>query len=84
MSTAQIEKRPLSALRPGESGIIDSIETSEAVSIKLMEMGFGKGERVQFIRKAPFGDPIEFEILHYRLALRRAEADKIFLQTETN
>ena len=73
--------RSLSSLKRGEEGIIDSLETPNEVSLKLMEMGIGPGERIRFIRKSPFGDPRIFELLNYRLALRKSESDKIFLKT---
>jgi len=71
--------RTLSALKPGEEGIIQSIETAPEVVLKFLERGMGPGEKVKFIRTSPFGDPIEIEVMNYRLALRKSEADKIIL-----
>jgi len=72
-------KVPISSLQPGEKGIIASVETSQEIRWKLLEMGIGPGEEIQLIRKTPFGGPIEFELMHYRLAIRKSEADKVFL-----
>ena len=72
-------KRSLADLAPGESGVIESIDTPLDVFIKLLEMGLGPGETVRLIRRAPFGDPIEVEILESRLAIRHAEARLVYL-----
>lgn len=73
--------KALSSLRPGEEGVVATLRTSDSITEKLMEMGLGEGECVRFIRKAPFGDPIELEVMNIRLALRKSEADKILLKT---
>ncbi len=67
----------LTHLRPGQSATVDRLELPEEVRGKLLELGVCPGETVQVIRWSPFGDPIEIELLGYRLALRRSEADHI-------
>ena len=69
----------LSGLKPGEGGRVVRIETVPEVTYKLMERGIGEGERITFIRAAPLGDPIEIELMGYRLSIRNSEADKIIL-----
>jgi Fe2+ transport system protein FeoA len=71
--------RTLSSLAPGESGVVDHLETSGAVLYKLMELGVWPGEKVTLVRRAPFGDPLVIELMGYQLALRELEAGKIFL-----
>jgi ferrous iron transport protein A len=71
--------RPLSTLKPGESGVVDHLELPQEVLDKLLEMGICPGEQLRLIRWSPFGDPVEIEILGYRLALRRSEADHIHI-----
>ncbi|OVE77132.1 hypothetical protein BVX98_03465 [bacterium F11] len=75
--------RPLSSLKPGEEGVIDSVQTSPETRRKLMEMGIGPGERIRFVRSSPFGDPNVFELLKCRLALRKSESDRIILKPLT-
>ncbi len=70
---------PLSDLKPGQTGVIERLDLSDEVSGKLMELGLCPGEKVQVIRWSPFGDPVEIELLGYRLAIRRHEADTIYL-----
>lgn len=42
-----------------------------------MEMGFVRGSRVSVILNAPLKDPIEYQILGYKISLRRSEADMV-------
>ena len=71
---------PLSALKPGQGGVVDSVQAPADVRLKLLELGIGEGEYIRHIRKSPFGDPLEFELMNYRLAIRKSEADKIFVK----
>jgi len=71
---------PLSSLKAKEKGIVQKMNTPEEVTHRLLEMGIAPGEMVTFIRNAPLGDPIEIEVMNYRLAIRRSEADKILLK----
>ena len=46
-------------------------------------MGFVKGSKVKVVMNAPLKDPIEYEIIGYRISLRREEASKIEVISET-
>ena len=46
-------------------------------------MGFVRGSRVKVILNAPLRDPIEYEIIGYKISLRREEAAKIEVISET-
>lgn len=41
---------------------------------RLQDLGLRVGEEVEFIRKAPMGDPIVFRVCDYELCLRRKDA----------
>ena len=45
-------------------------------------MGFIQGKEVRVILNAPLRDPIEYEILGYKISLRREEARHIDVVTE--
>jgi ferrous iron transport protein A len=79
MTTAPLPLRPLSSFAPGESGVVDHLETSGTVLYKLMELGVWPGEKITLIRRAPMGDPMVIELMGYQLALRNSEARSIFL-----
>jgi Fe2+ transport system protein FeoA len=73
------KSKPLTALAPGETGVVERLETSPEASLKLMELGFVPGEPVIFLRNAPLGGPIEIELMGYRLCIRRSDGDNIFV-----
>lgn len=47
------------------------------VRSRLLDMGIVKGERLEVIRLAPLGDPIEIRVNKFDLTLRLKEAEKI-------
>jgi Fe2+ transport system protein FeoA len=73
-----IEKR-LSELKPGERGIVTRVSGSGLIKKRLLEMGLVKGTEIVMVRKAPLGDPIEFQVKGYNLSLRKVEADNVFV-----
>ena len=73
----------LSDLRPGESGTVSGHQESESLAAqRLMHLGVLRGQAVRVVRRAPAGDPIEIELRHTRLSLRRAEADLIRVERQ--
>ncbi|MCF2140445.1 MAG: ferrous iron transport protein A [Candidatus Lokiarchaeota archaeon] len=64
----------LSELKIGEIGIIKKVDSDLH---RLLEMGLIPGSEIKLIRKAPVGDPFEFEIKNYSLSLRKEECQKI-------
>ena len=47
---------------------------------QLKRLGVVPGTRLQLIRRAPLGDPVEIRIRGFSLALRPAEADELELE----
>jgi Fe2+ transport system protein FeoA len=72
----------LNELEPGQTGIVTSIEGSGATRRRIMDMGIVRGSEIKVIRKAPLGDPVEFEIRDYNLTLRKREAKCIHVSLE--
>ena len=50
---------------------------------RIKEMGFVKGNKVKVILNAPLRDPIEYEIIGYKISLRREQAEKIEVISES-
>ena len=50
---------------------------------RIIEMGFVKGSKVKVILNAPLRDPIEYEIIGYKISLRREQASKIEVISES-
>lgn len=67
------EDLPLSLLAPGESAHVVRIEPAHPLRRRLMELGLVRGARVTVLRRAPLGDPLELQVGHSLLALRRAD-----------
>ena len=57
------------------TGFIESSQTMET----LLQMGMTEGSRVEIVRLAPSGDPIELNISGYSLSMRKADADLVIV-----
>jgi len=68
------ESIQLHLLQPGQQATIMRINGAYAMRRRFVEMGIVKGERILIERNAPLGDPVEYFIKGYHLALRRDEA----------
>jgi ferrous iron transport protein B len=79
MNTPIEDPRYLSDLTTGETAIITKVKGYGAFRKRITEMGFVHGTRVKAIKKAPFPfqDPIEYELMGYRVSLRLSEARMI-------
>ena len=67
----------LSELKTGERGVIAKVNGHGSFRKRLIEMGFISGKEVRVVLNAPLRDPIEYEIMGYKLSLRREEARMI-------
>ena len=67
----------LSELKTGERGVIVKVNGHGGFRKRIIEMGFVRGSRVKVILNAPLRDPIEYEIIGYKISLRREQAEKI-------
>ena len=70
----------LSELQAGQKGTIVAIDGGDSVAARLMEMGLIPGESVEMVGQAPLGDPVEYEVVGYRLSLRRVEARRVRIE----
>ena len=67
----------LANVRVGQHGHIVSIDGTDSVSLRLMEMGMTPGAPFKMVGTAPLGDPLELEIRGYRLSVRKTEAARV-------
>lgn len=70
----------LSDLLPGERAKILRVGGRGRARRRFMEMGLVRGETILVERVAPLGDPVEFLVKGYHLALRRDDAQHIEVQ----
>lgn len=76
-----MEKR-LSELEPGEKGVVIRIGGSSSTRRRIMDMGVVRGAAIRVVRRAPLGDPVEFEIKDYNLSFRKREAENVYVEME--
>jgi len=72
----------LAGLKTGEEAVIKYVFGQGAFRKRISEMGFVKGQKVKVIKNAPMKDPVEYEIMGYKVSLRRSEADMIEVVAE--
>ncbi len=65
----------------GQQVIIKRIGGSGAIRRRLMDMGLVRGVNVEVLRTAPLGDPVEYKLRGYFLALRKSEAELIEIES---
>ncbi|MDF1546680.1 MAG: ferrous iron transport protein B [Bacteroidales bacterium] len=70
-----LQETRLSDLKTGEEGVIIKVLGHGAFRKRITEMGFVKGKKVKVIKNAPLQDPVEYEIMDYKVSLRRSEAN---------
>ena len=76
----RMEQIALEKLSPGDHATVAALRgLSVRARQRLLEMGVTSGTHLQFVRRAPFGDPIEINMQGYRLMLRCTEAQGIFV-----
>lgn len=68
------DETTLDTLAVGEGAEVRAVQGPGEIAVRLLEMGFVVGTRVQVVKVAPLGDPLELCIRGYHLSLRRAEA----------
>ena len=73
-------ERRLDKLRPGQKGVVVSIDGDGKVKRRLFDMGLTPDAEVMLRKVAPPGDPIEVTLRGYELSLRKAEAHAVVLE----
>lgn len=72
-----MENKILSKMKSGEYGIVKKVNGSGNIKFRLIDMGVVPGAKVQVVKRAPLGDPIEIKIKGFSLSLRVNEASMI-------
>jgi ferrous iron transport protein A len=78
MDTAR--DRTLDMLPPGAVASVVRVAGEDPIARRLSDLGFWPGTLVQVVRRAPLGDPVQYALRGYRLALRRAEAGRVLVR----
>ena len=72
----------LADINTGERAVVVRVHGHGSFRKRLIEMGFIQGKTVRVVLNAPLRDPIEYEIIGYKVSLRREEAQLIEVVTE--
>jgi ferrous iron transport protein A len=67
----------LDQLHCGQRATVVTVNGTDAIGQRLLEMGLFTGEEVEVLGFAPFGDPMEIRLGDSRLSLRRSEASRV-------
>ncbi len=78
--TAPASLQPLTSVGIGRTVTVAEIKLPPESRPRLMEMGLLVGTRVELVRFAPLGDPVEIKVRGYHLTLRKHEAEQIMVQ----
>ena len=70
----------LDALRAGERAVVRAVGGEGALRQHFLDMGLIPGARIEFVKAAPMGDPLEYRIHGYELTLRGEDAAKIEIE----
>ena len=74
-----VESCPLNTLGIGGCGSVVAVGGDRDLRRRLLEMGFCNGAKVEVVRRAPLGDPIEFRLRGYHLSLREDQAKFVLI-----
>ena len=73
--------RTLDQLPTGQQAAVVSLSGPEEQSRRLLELGFAPGRAVAALQESPWGDPVAYGICGAVIALRRADARYITIET---
>ncbi len=73
----------LATLDPGRTARIVAVSGAADIQQRLLELGLLPGVEVRMMRCAPLGDPLEVDVLGYRLAIRKSEAALVQVEVQT-
>ena len=62
---------------PGSGVVVEKVGGARSFRRRLMELGIIPGIKVEVLRIAPFGDPIELSVRGCNLSIRAAEAQQV-------
>ena len=66
-------------LKLGESGKVNTIKGNEKLAKRLLALGCIEGTEIQLKRIAPLGDPLIVNLRGFDLAIRKKDAQNIFI-----
>ena len=73
----------LSDLNPGEAGTVVEINADNTLRRRIIDMGITLGTKIQIVKSAPLGDPMQIRVRGYEMIIRKSEMAKIVVSSES-
>ncbi|MDN5309095.1 MAG: ferrous iron transport protein [Methanolobus sp.] len=73
-------EKTLDLIEPETSVKVLKVMGQKSSRKRILDMGLTPGTRVDVIRRAPLGDPVEFKLKGYNLSLRKKEAEIVLVE----
>ena len=70
----------LTSLQPGESGIIQQLNSTGPIRRRFLDLGLVPGSKIEAVMKSFSGDPVAYRIKGTQLAIRNKDADQIIIK----
>lgn len=67
----------LDLLDPGQKAVVKKVGGDGPIRRRIQEMGVTNGAGIEMVKSSPLGDPIEYKVRGFNLALRKEEARMI-------
>lgn len=75
----------LSDFPVGQVGVVTMVNIhNEKTKRHLLDMGMTKGAKVQVVKKAPLGDPIEIGLRGYKICIAKKILKNILLEVDSH
>ena len=75
-------RKTVNELKIGEKAIVTGLGCSGALRRRIIDMGITPGASMRLVKKAPLGDPLEFNVRGYALSVRKSEAKEIVVEVK--
>ncbi len=75
-----MNEKTLDFIEPDTSVKVLKVTGQKSSRKRILDMGLTPGTRVDVIRRAPLGDPVEFKLKGYNLSLRKREAETVLVE----
>jgi Fe2+ transport system protein FeoA len=70
----------LSELKEGQKAKVLTLLNPEKLKKRLENIGLTRGATITLLKKAPLGDPIEIGVRDFYMALRKSDAELIYVE----
>ncbi len=71
----------LNDVKQSSDFVVTHVHVTGSLRQRLYDLGICPGTKISFVRSAPLTDPIQVQIGHYHVALRRSEAQYVEVKT---